>query len=162
MSIDFGQIIGSVLTGGTGGIIGVLGNIGNTWLAMKQQAQNYDYQLKLIPLQLNADIERTKAEVAKTIEQGAAAGFAASQQADTATGKESVWVLNLKALVRPACLVILSMAVVALYTAGELTVDMRSYIIQNVVTDFSMAIAWYFGARATALVMQGFKSKAGD
>ncbi len=162
MSLDLGSILGGVLTGGAGGLLGVIGNVANTWLSMKQQKQQNDYNLALIPLQLNADIERTKAEVAKVQEAGSAAAFTASQAADTATGKESPWVLNIKALVRPACLVILSLAVVALYTAGELTVDMKSYVIQNVVTDFSMAVAWYFGARATALVMQGFKSKAGS
>lgn len=162
MSFDLGSILGSVLTGGTGGLIGVLGNFANTWMAMKQQKQEHDYQIQLIPLQLNADIERTKAEVAKVQEAGAAAAFAASQEADKPTGGESRWALDVKAMVRPACLVILSASVVALYTAGELTNDMKSYVVQNVVTDFSMAVAWYFGARATALVMQGFKSKAGS
>ena len=160
MSFDFASLAGSILTGGTGGLLGIIGNIGNTWLSMKQQKQQNDYNLALIPLQLNADIERTKADVAKTVEQGASAAFVASQQADQVTGKESAWVLNIKALVRPVCLGLLAVAVVALYTAGELTVDMRSYIIQNIVTDFSMAVSWYFGARATALVMQGFQTKA--
>jgi hypothetical protein len=160
--MDFGAIIGGVLTGGTGGLLGVIGNGVNTWLAMKQQKQEHDYQLQLIPLQLNADIERTKAEVAKVQEAGAAAAFTASQEADKATGNESRWALDVKAMVRPACLLILAIAVVALYTAGELTSDMKAYVVQNVVTDFSMAVSWYFGARATALVMQGFKSKAGN
>ena len=160
MSFDFGSIIGSVLTGGAGGLLGILGNIGNTWLSMKQQAQQNDFQLKMLPLQLNADIERTKADVAKTVEQGAAAAFVASQQADIATGHESPWALNVKAMVRPVCLVLLAGATVAIYTLGDATQDMKSYIVQNIVTDFSMAVSWYFGARATALVMQGFKTKA--
>jgi hypothetical protein len=160
MSLDIGALIGSVLTGGTGGLLGIIGNIGNTWLSMKQQKQQNDFQIAMLPLQLNADLERNKAEVAKVVEQGAAAGFAASQAADAPTGHESPWALDVKAMVRPVCLAMLAAAVVALYTAGELTVDMRSYIIQNVVTDFSMAVSWYFGARATALVMQGFQTKA--
>lgn len=160
--MDLASIIGGVLTGGTGGLLGVVGNFANTWLALKQQRENNEYQLKLLPLQLNADIERTKADVAKTQEAGAAAAFVASQEADKATGRESPWALNVKAMVRPAVLFFLFVAVIALYTTGELTADMRAYVIQNVVTDFSMAVSWYFGARATALVMQGFKSKAGS
>lgn len=160
MSFDWTSILAGAATGGLGGIIGIFGNFANTLLAMKQQKQQNDYNLAMLPLQLNADLARNKAEVAKVVEQGAAAGFAASQVADQATGKESQWVLNIKALVRPVCLVLLSVGVVALYTAGELAVDMKSYIIQNVVTDFSMAVSWYFGARATALVMQGFQTKA--
>lgn len=162
MSIDLGSILGSVLTGGAGGLLGIIGNIGNTWLSMKQQKQQNDYNLAMLPLQLNADIERTKAEVAKVQEAGASSAFVASQEADKLDGKESTWAADVKAMVRPFCLVMLGVSVVALYTAGELTVDMKSYVIQNIVTDFSMAVSWYFGARATALVMQGFKSKAGS
>ena len=158
--MDFGTIIGGVLTGGAGGLLGVIGNFANTWLSMKQQAQQNAYQLALIPLQLNADIERAKANVAVEAERGAAAGFAASQLADRATGHESRWALNVKSMVRPACLFLLGVAVVALYSAGEITEDMRAYVIQNIVTDFSMAVAWYFGARASDKVMQGFKTKA--
>jgi len=58
--------------------------------------------------------------------------------------------------------VMLGLATVAIFTAGNPTESMKEYIIQNVITDFSMAVSWYFGARATALVMQGFKSKAGS
>lgn len=159
--MDIGTIIGGILTGGTGGLLGILGNCANVWLSMKKEKQDHEYQLALIPLQLNADIERTKAEVAKVQEAGAAAGFVASQQADAAISGTARWVSNIRALIRPSCLFLLFCVVICLYTAGELTVDMKAYIIQNVVTDFSMAVAWYFGARATALVMQGFKSKAG-
>lgn len=162
MSFDLGSILSGVLTGGAGGLIGVVGNFANTWLAMKQQKQQNDFELQRIPLQLNADIERTKAEVAKVQEQGAAQAFTASQEADKATGNESRWALNVKAMVRPGCVVMLSAAVVALWTSGGLSTDMKAYVVQNIVTDFSMAISWYFGARATAYVMQGFKSKAGN
>ena len=162
MSIDFGSILGNVLTGGAGGLLGIIGNIGNTWLSMKQEKQNHEYQLALIPLQLNADIERTKAEVAKVQEQGASAAFVASQEADKLDGRESPWAADVKAMVRPVCLVILAVATVAIYTVGDATQDMKSYIAQNVATDLSMAVSWYFGARATALVMQGFKSRAGS
>ena len=160
--MDFGSIIGGVLTGGAGGLLGVIGNCANTWLSMKQQKQQNDFQLAMLPLQLNADIERTKAEVAKVQESGAAAAFVASQEADKATGRESPWALNVRAMVRPACLFGLGIAVVAIYTAGNPTIEMKSYIIQNIITDFSMAIAWYFGARASDKVMQGYKSKAGN
>ena len=161
MSLDFGQLLGGVLTGGAGGLIGVIGNGVNTWLAIKQQREHNQFQLQMIPLQMNADIERAKAQVAVESERGAAAGFAASQAADKTTGKESGWALNLKAMVRPTILFVLFAGVIALYLSGDLTDDMQSYVIQNVVTDFSMAVSWYFGARASALVMQGFKSKAG-
>ena len=160
--MDFSAILGGVLTGGAGGLLGVIGNGVNTWLAIKQTRENNQFQLQMLPLQLNADIERSKAEVAVEVEKGAGEAFTASQQADKPTGGESAWALNVKAMVRPACLLLLGVSVVALYTAGELTTDMKSYVIQNIVTDFSMAVSWYFGARATALVMQGFKSKAGN
>jgi hypothetical protein len=160
MSFDIGSILGSVVTGGAGGLLGIIGNIGNTLLAMKQQRDNNQFQLQLIPLQLNADIERTKAEVAKTVEAGAAAGFVASQEADKLDGKESPWAANVKAMIRPACLVLLAFGSVLIYTSGNPSQDMKDYITQNVITDFSMAVSWYFGARATALVMQGFQTKA--
>ena len=150
----------SLLTGGAGGLLGIVGNIGNTLLAMKQQKQQNDYQLALLPLQLNADLERNKADVAKTVEVGAAAGFVASQEADKLDGRESPWAANVKAMIRPGCLVLLAIGSVAIYTSGNPSVDMKDYITQNVITDFSMAVSWYFGARATALVMQGFQSKA--
>lgn len=162
MAFDVGQLLGSAMTGGLGGLLGVVGNCANTWLSMKQQKQEHDYQLALIPLQMNADIERAKAQIAVESEKGAAAGFAASQEADKATGAEPKWALGVKAMVRPVILFLLFCGVVALYTTGQLAEDMRAYVIQNIVTDFSMAVSWYFGARATALVMQGFKSKAGS
>jgi hypothetical protein len=162
MAIDFGTILGGVLTGGAGGLLGIIGNIGNTWLSMKQQKQQNDYNLAMLPLQLNADIERTKADVAKVQEQGASAAFVASQEADKLDGRESPWAANIKAMVRPCCLVMLGLATTAIFTAGNPTESMKEYIIQNVITDFSMAVSWYFGARATALVMQGFKTKAGN
>ena len=151
----------SILTGGVGGIVGVIGNVTNTLLALKQQKQQHEYDLALIPLQLNADIERTKAEVAKVQEAGASAAFVASQEADKLDGRESPWAANVKAMVRPACLFMLGCGTVAILTAGNPSQDMKDYITQNIVSDFSMALSWYFGARASALVMQGFKSKAG-
>ena len=150
----------SLITGGAGGLIGVLGNCVNTWMAMKQQKLQQDYELAKIPLQLNADLERAKSAVAVEVEKGAGAAFTASQEADRATGRESQWVLNLRSLVRPTCLFLLFVGVIALVTSGKATDSMLDYIIQNIVTDFSMALSWYFGARASDKVMQGFKSKA--
>lgn len=161
MALDFSTILGGVLTGGAGGLIGVLGNFANTWLAIKQAREQNAHQIALLQAQTTASIEIAKANIAVESERGAAAGFAASQEADRATGHESRWALNVKAMVRPTILFLLFCGVVALYLSGELATDMRAYVIQNIVTDFSMAVSWYFGARATALVMQGFKSKAG-
>lgn len=159
--MDLGTIIGGVLSGGAGGLLGVVGNVANTLLAMKQEKQNHDYQLALIPLQLNADIERTKAQVAVEVDKGQATAFTASQEADKLSGRESSWAANVKAMVRPGILVVLFVSTVAIVLSGRATESMMDYIVQNIVTDLSMAISWYFGARATALVMQGFKSKAG-
>ena len=150
----------TILTGGAGGLLGVIGNVANTWMSMKQQKMKNDFDLAMLPLQLNADIERAKANVAVEVERGAAAAFTASQQADVATGKESTWVLNIRAMVRPTSLFLLFACVVALFTSGKATQDMQDYITQNVVTDFSMALSWYFGARVNAYIMQGFKTKA--
>lgn len=150
----------SILTGGAGGLLGILGNIGNTWLAMKQEKQNHEYQLALIPLQLNADIERSKAQVAVAVEEGAGKAFAASQEADKLDGRESPWAANVKAMVRPVLTFLLLAGVVAIFLTNP-SDGIKEYITQNVVVDASMAVSWYFGARATALVMQGFKTKAG-
>ena len=152
----------TLMAGPIGGLLGIVGNVANTWLAMKQEKQAHDFELARIPLQLNADIERGKARVAIAVEETAGAAFVASQQAGKATGNESRWVLNVQAMVRPTILFLLLVGVVLLYTSSQLSVDMESYIIQNIVTDFSMAVSWYFGARASAKVMQGFKSKAGN
>jgi len=166
--MDITGILASALTGGTGGIIGVVGNVASTFMALKQQQQEHDFQLKMMPLQTAAKqaeaaaaIEQTKAEVAKVVEQGAADAFTASQKADEATGKEDSWVLDVKALVRPTCLFLLGCGTIAFYLSDSATTDMRQYIVQNIVCDFSMAISWYFGARASANIMNGFKSKAG-
>ena len=166
--MDVTSILSSVLTGGTGGIIGVVGNVANTFMALKQQSQEHEFQIKMMPLQTAAKqaealaaIEQTKADVAKVVEQGAADAFTASQRADTITGKEDSWVLDVKALVRPTCLLLLGAGTIAFYLSGDATTDMRTYIVQNIVCDFSMAISWYFGERASANVMAGFKSKAG-
>ena len=112
--MDVTSILSSVLTGGTGGIIGVVGNVANTFMALKQQSQEHEFQIKMMPLQTAAKqaealaaIEQTKADVAKVVEQGAADAFTASQRADTITGKEDSWVLDVKALVRPTCLLLL-------------------------------------------------------
>ena len=166
--MDITGILASALTGGTGGIIGVVGNVASTFMALKQQQQEHDFQLKMMPLQTAAKqaeaaaaIEQTKADVAKVVEQGAADAFTASQKADQATGKEDSWVLDVKALVRPTCLFLLGCGTIAFYLSDSATTDMRQYIVQNIVCDFSMAISWYFGARASANIMNGFKSKAG-
>lgn len=150
----------SILTGGVGGLLGVVGNVANTILAMKQQKQQNDYNIAMLPLQLDADLQRGKAQVAIAVEQGAGAAFTASQEADKLDGRESPWAANVKAMMRPTLTLLLCFAVVAIFFSGKASDDMKTYIIQNVVTDASMAIAWYFGARATALVMQGFQTKA--
>ena len=150
----------SILTGGAGGLLGVIGNVANTILAMKQQKMNHEYELARLPLQLNADLERAKAQIAIEVEKGAGAAFAASQQADVVTGKESPWALNVRAMVRPVILFLLGVGTVAIYLGGDPTQDMKDYITQNIVVDFSMAISWYFGARASDKIMQGFKTKA--
>jgi hypothetical protein len=160
MSFDFSALLSGAFTGGVGSFIGIIGNLGNTWLSMKQEKQNHEYELAMLPLKLNADLERIKADVAKAQEQGAADAFTASQKSDTLDGKENAWAADLKACVRPFCLVALMLGTVAIYTMGGPTQDMKDYITQNVVTDASMAVSWYFGARASALVMQGFKTKA--
>ena len=152
----------SILTGGAGGLLGVIGNVANTIMAMKQQKEQNAFTLAMLPLQLNADIERSKAQVAVEVEHGAGAAFTASQESDKLSGNESPWAANVKAMVRPVILVLLLMGTVAIVTTGRASESMMEYIVQNVVTDMSMAISWYFGARATALVMQGFKTKAGS
>ena len=152
----------TLMAGPIGGILGIVGNVANTWLSMKQEKQHNDFELARIPLQLNADIERGKARVAIAVEETAGAAFVASQAAGKVTGNESRWVLNVQAMVRPTILFLLLVGVVLLYTSSQLNESMESYIIQNIVTDFSMAVSWYFGARASAKVMQGFKSKAGN
>ncbi len=150
----------SILTGGAGGLLGVIGNVANTVLAMKQQKMQNDFNLAMLPLQLNADLERAKSQVAIEVEKGAGAAFAASQQADRSTGRESPWALNVRAMVRPTILFLLGCGTVAVYTAGDPSADMKDYITSNIVVDFSMAVSWYFGARASDKVMQGFKTKA--
>jgi len=151
----------TLMAGPIGGLLGIVGNVANTILAMKQEKQNHEFELARIPLQLNADIERGKARVAIAVEETAGQAFIASQQAGKVTGSESRWVLNVSAMIRPAILFLLLVGVVLLYTSSQLSEGMESYVIQNIVTDFSMAVSWYFGARASAKVMQGFKSKAG-
>lgn len=150
----------SILTGSAGGLLGIIGNIGNTWLSMKQQDQQNKFQLAMLPLQLNADIERSKSQVALAVEDGAGKAFTASQQADKLSGRESPWAANVKAMIRPTILLILFVGTVAIVTSGNATVSMLDYVTQNVVTDLSMAISWYFGARASDKVMQGYRSKA--
>jgi hypothetical protein len=152
----------TLLAGPIGGFLGILGNVANTLLSMKQQKQQNEFELARIPLQLNADIEMAKAKVAVVAEQTAGEGFIKSQDAGKVTGKESRWVLNIQAMVRPTILFLLGVGSVAIYTSGNPTQDMKDYITQNIVTDFSMAVSWYFGARASAKVMQGFKTKAGS
>lgn len=152
----------TLIAGPIGGLLGIVGNVANTLLSMKQEKQNHDFELARIPLQLNADIERTKAQVAMTVEEGAGKAFTASQESARVTGRESKWVLNIVAMVRPVSLFLLFAVVVALYFSKTMSTDMHDFIINNVVTDFSMALSWYFGARASAKVMQGFKSKAGS
>lgn len=151
----------TLMAGPIGGLLGIVGNVANTLLAMKQEKQHNDFELARIPLQLNADIERGKVQVAIVEETNAGTAFVESQRAGRATGNESRWVLNVQAMVRPTVLFLLFAGVVYLYTSSQLTDSMASYVIQNIVTDFSMAVSWYFGARASAKVMQGFKSKAG-
>jgi hypothetical protein len=150
----------SILTGGAGGLLGIIGNISNTWLSIKQQDQQNKFTLAMLPLQLNADIERSKSQVALAVEDGAGKAFTASQQADKLSGRESPWAANVKAMIRPSILVILFCGTVAIVTSGNATVSMLDYVTQNVVTDLSMAISWYFGARASDKVMQGYRSKA--
>lgn len=152
----------TLLAGPIGGLLGIAGNVVNTLLAMKQEKQNHEFELARIPLQLNADIERTKAQVALSVEDNAGRAFTTSQESAKATGKESRWVLNTLSMVRPISLFLLFIVVVALYFSAQIDLDMRSFLINNVVTDFSMALSWYFGARASVKVMQGFKSKAGN
>lgn len=152
----------TLLAGPAGGLLGIVGNVANTILAMKQEKQNHEFELARIPLQLNADIELAKAKVAVAAEESAGAAFTASQTAARLTGGESQWVQNVTAMIRPSVVFLLMCGVVALYFGRQLDTDMQSFLIENVVTDFSMAISWYFGARASAKVMQGFKSKAGN
>lgn len=155
------DIVTNLLTGGVaGGLLGIAGNITSTLLAMKQKQQEQDYNLRLIPLQLNADVERAKAQVAVATEQGASAAFNSSINADVLTGRESVWVVNLKALTRPFILTYLTTLTGLLYFFGKLSDAQQTFIVENIVIATVTATSWYFGSRATANVMQGFKTKA--
>ena len=154
------NILESLVTGLTsGGLFGILGNTVNTLLAIKQKRLDYDHEEKMLPLQMAADKARADAQFRTVVEDNAGKAFTASVSSDTVTGKEHRWVLDIRALVRPGALFLLWCGVVAIWFSSELTVDLRSFIVHNVVTDASMALSWYFGARATDRVMAYYASK---
>ena len=140
MSIDLGSIAGSVASGGLLGLLGpvVTGGFGllKGWVEHKQQ-------VALIKLQSEAKTAEAASAIAVAREQGAAAAFTASIQAEGGISGESRWVKNLRGITRPGLTWLGLLASIVCGICGvqnELTLALNGYT--------GMMIAWWFGQRA--------------
>ncbi len=153
--MDFGDLIGNVMTGGATGLLGALGSAA---LGIWRNHQNHKQELAMRALDIKeleleaAQAERQNAhETEMADKKYASEGLQASYREATRPLYEGDSTLLriadfIRTLVRPVTLATLSGFVIAIYftTADE---SIRDDLVSTVRYLFSAVIVWYFGGR---------------
>lgn len=166
------NVIDLLIGGAGGGIIGTVGTFMMKWqegkIALANKKLDHEHELAIDAQELTALETKLKhetriAEISydTEVEKGAAAGFVASQEADTAsyssvdTRKSNGWLVLVdvvRGLMRPMLTVGLTVlnGYLAITLLGRMAEsgDLAEQIIMSTATLAGMAISWWFGARS--------------
>lgn len=164
--MDFGDLFNigaSVASGGVLGLVGsVIGAVGKYFFTRQEQAfeqEKWEYESRLLELQLKAKTIETEREAALVAQQGSWDGLAESYKAVAAIGQTHAWVNDFRALFRPLLtLVLWTIAGWVFYEIGKdqfdewLQADQEAalvqYMVYTVFFSASTATMWWFGDRA--------------
>lgn len=163
--MDWGSILGSVVSAGSGGILGIAGSLVSGFFKGKQKkAENafkqleWDQEARMMELNMKADQVETENELELARSQGSYTGLEQSLRAEAAIGPTHMIVSDLKALFRP--FLTLSLWGMAAYVfikvvqnpSGILTeaevLELIRYMVYSVFFCASTATTWWFGDRA--------------
>lgn len=140
MALDWSSLIGSVAGGGLLGLAGNALSLGlNIWKAKVEHRQ----QVELLTLQSEAKTAEAASAIAVAREQGAAAAFTASIQADGTISGEHRWAKTFRAVTRPG-LTWTGLLVAAICALAG--IDNPATQLLDAYT--GMMLAWWFGQRA--------------
>lgn len=177
--MDWVKLVFDLLTGGAGaasmgGLFGILGSALGSWLKMKQQKQEFefeakkwDHEYKLQELSMKSRQEENEQAIALAATQGSWNALAASYHLERKAGESYKWVNAIKDLFRPLVTVLLIVAVLILFfelrallngqqsgLSGAVSIqealEMIKYLVYSVVFTFSTAVLWWYGDRAFA------------
>lgn len=153
--MDWGSILGNVASGGVLGLLGTAVSTGlSIWQAREVRATKREEaaaRQEEIKLMMTADAAKAAASLKETQEAAAGRAMEASITADSNSHGSSDWVQDVKALVRPALLAILTIFTAVFYFTTENTLVKES-IVSSSVTLWFTVVSWYFGQR---MVSQG-------
>jgi hypothetical protein len=151
MQIDWASILGAA---GGGGLLGILGNAASLGIGMLKGHLEHKRTVELIKLQADAKTAEAASAIAIAHEQGAAAAFTASIQAEGNITGESRWVKNWRGSTRPG---LTSFGLLASVIFGLFGIENGLTLAINAYT--GMMIAWWFGQRANDKLSLSFGSK---
>ena len=133
--------------GGLFGLIGTaLGRVAGFFerkQRMEHERQQWDHELKLHELTMQARAQETEQDIALAAQAGSWAGLEASILADAAIGEASRWVINILRLVRPVLTLLLWGITGAIFLATQ-----DGSIVEASVFAATAATLWWFGDRA--------------
>jgi hypothetical protein len=153
------DFVGTLLDGGasalTGGLFGLVGNIASRTFgyfearqAFQQRLAEWTHENEVLKLQMQAHAAETEQEIRVAESEGSWRGLEASVSGDAATGLSYPWVNAIRALVRPALTLGLTLFLALAFftlTPGDAE---RSYVTDSLVFAAVTAIVWWFGDRA--------------
>ena len=138
--MDWTSILGNVASGG---VLGLVGNALSFGLNYFKARQEFAQQTTLIKLQSDARMAESASAIAVAREQGAAAAFASSIQAEGGISGEHRWARTFRAITRPG---LTWSALLATITCAVFSIDNSMTAGLDAYT--GMMVAWWFGQRA--------------
>ena len=133
--------------GGLFGLIGTtLGRVASFFERRDENAQEkarWNHEYRLHELNMQARAQESEIELELAAQAGSWKGLEASIQAEAASGRASLWVINLLRLVRPSLTLLLW-----LITAGIFLQTQNQAIAEAAVFAATAATLWWFGDRA--------------
>lgn len=144
------DIIGLGLDAVAGGIFGIFGTALGRVAGFFERKQSYEqeqarwgHEVRLHELNMQARAVETEMELALTAQAGSWSGLNASIRADAATGKASLWVINILRLVRPVLTLLLWFITAWIFLRTQ-----TPAIAEAAVFAATAATLWWFGDRA--------------
>lgn len=154
--MSFFDLLGNAATGGVLGLLGNALSFGMNYLKARQDHAN---QIELIKLQSEAKTAEAASAIAVAREQGAAAAFTASINAEAGLSGESRWVRNWRGINRP---LLTNAGLLASIVFGAFGIENDMTVAVNAYT--GMMVSWWFGQRAIdrSSISWGTKSISGS
>jgi hypothetical protein len=137
--MNWTDIIGNVASGGLLGLVGNVASFGMNWFKSKQE---FEHQTKMLQLQSEAKTAEAASAIAVAREQGAAAAFTASIQAEGLISGEHKWAKTFRAITRPG---LTWAGLVSSIICGLFSIENDLVMATNIYT--GMMISWWFGQR---------------